>query len=103
MGYQLPPDSLIRIYLGDRLLKQSLVVRNELKPMWSLTVGPIPEQRFYDGPIIVEVIEQDLWGEDTIESIMIPLPTRGLPSPHLRGQVGKASNLPMGKYNGQTS
>lgn len=71
------PDSLIRIYLGDRLLKQSLVVRNELKPMWSLTVGPISEQRFYDGPIIVEIIEQDLWGEDTIESIMIPLPTHG--------------------------
>ena len=70
------PDSLIRIYLGDRLLKQSLVVRNELKPMWSLTIGPIPKQRFYDGPLVVEIIEQDLWGEDTIESIMIPLPTQ---------------------------
>lgn len=70
------PDSLIRVYLGERLLKQSLVVRNQIKPMWSLTVGPIPERRFYEGPIIVEVIEQDLWGEETIDSIMIPLPTQ---------------------------
>ena len=70
------PDSLIRIYLGNRLLKQSLVVRNELKPMWSITVGPIPEKRFYDGPIVVEILEQDLWGEENIESIMIPLPTQ---------------------------
>lgn len=70
------PDSLIRVYLGNRLLKQSLVVRNELKPMWSITVGPIPEKRFYDGPIVVEILEQDLWGEETIENIMIPLPTQ---------------------------
>ena len=70
------PDSLIRIYLGNRLLKQSLVVRNELKPMWSITVGPIPEKRFYEGPIVVEILEQDLWGEESIESIMIPLPTQ---------------------------
>ena len=72
---QSPPDTLVRVYLGSRLIGESGVRRDRLQPMWALTVGPIPERRFYEGAINVSIIDQDVWGEEVIEELLIPLPT----------------------------
>ena len=72
---QSAPDGLVRVYLGERLIAQSHAKRDTLQPMWALTVGPIPESRFYEGPLIVQVMDQDLLGEELIEELAIPLPT----------------------------
>jgi hypothetical protein len=71
---QSPPDGLVRVYLGDRLITQSNVKRDTLQPMWALTVGPIPERRFYEGPLVIQVVDQDLLGEELIEELLIPMP-----------------------------
>ena len=72
---QSAPDGLVRVYLGERLIAQSHAKRNTLQPMWALTVGPIPERRFYEGPLVIQVMDQDLLGEELIEELEIPLPT----------------------------
>ena len=71
---QSPPDGLVRVYLGDRLITQSNVKRDTLQPMWALTVGPILERRFYEGPLVIQVVDQDLLGEELIEELLIPMP-----------------------------
>lgn len=72
---QSAPDGLVRVYLGDRLMAQSHAKRNTLQPMWALTVGPIPESRFYEGPLVIQVMDQDLLGEELIEELDIPRPS----------------------------
>ena len=72
---QSSPDGLVRVYLGDRLMAQSHAKRDTLQPMWALTVGPIPESRFYEGPLVIQVMDQDLLGEELIEELEIPRPS----------------------------
>ena len=71
---QSPPDGLVRVYLGGKLLGESSVKRDQLQPLWALTVGPIPERRFFEGALMVEVVDQDVLGEESIEDIIIPIP-----------------------------
>lgn len=70
------PDALARVYLNGRLINQSGVRRDTLTPLWALTIGPIPEARFLEGPVIVQVVDQDVLGEQVMEEFLISLPTQ---------------------------
>lgn len=70
-----PPDGLARVYLAGRLLRQSGVQRDNLQPFWALTIGPLDEQRFFEGPLVVQIVDQDILGEEVIEELSITLPT----------------------------
>ena len=70
------PDVFVRVSLGGRFLRQSEVKRDDLRPFWALMIGPLAERRFYEGPLIVQVIDQDLWGEEVIEEFQLATPTQ---------------------------
>lgn len=68
------PDSLVRVYLAGRLVGESGVQKDKQQPMWALTVGPFLEYQFIEGGITIKVLEQDVFGEELIEELEIPLP-----------------------------
>ena len=70
------PDPLVRVYLNGRLVKQSGVRKDELTPFWGMMVGPIPESQFSDGPLIVQIVDQDVLGEEVIDELLVTLPTQ---------------------------
>lgn len=80
------PDGLVRVYLAGRLLRQSGVQRNTLQPFWGLTVGPLAERNFFAGPLVVQIIDQDVLGEEIIEELSLTLPTQS--------QLGKIQQEP---------
>ena len=72
---QSPPDSLVRVYLAGRLVGESGTQRDKNQPLWALTVGPFLEYQFTEGGITVKVFEQDVFTEELIEELQVPLPT----------------------------
>lgn len=71
-----PPDALARVYLAGRLIRQSGVQRDTLQPFWALTAGPLEESRFFEGPVVIQVVDQDVLGEEVIEEVSLTLPTQ---------------------------
>jgi hypothetical protein len=39
-------------------------------------VGPLAERRFFAGPIVVQIVDQDVLGEEVIEELSLTLPTQ---------------------------